>query len=299
MDIEGHTIRVSGRWLRIGRLDTEKYDYLEDPSTTISTVALGMHPMDVFTFIEPPAERPRQLDYVVESDNLAVIPITSFDDWWKTRVNNKTRNMVRRGEKLGLEAREVTFSTALAGDVKRIYDETPLRQGKRFAHYQKPLQYISEITATHLDRSILIGAYDGDTLAGFCKLMLSRNGRYAGVMHLLSLLSHRDKAPSNALIAQAVRSCCARGVSYLTYSNFAYGRKTSDSLSDFKFHNGFRRVDVPRYYVPITARGSLGLRLGLHRSMHEYVPAPLQERLRRLRQHWNRLTVTSEAQGST
>ena len=36
-------------------------------------------------------------------------------------------------------------------------------------------------------------------------------------MHILSMVSHRDKAPTNALIAQAVRSCADRSIPHLVY----------------------------------------------------------------------------------
>ena len=79
------------------------------------------------------------------------------------------------------------------------------------------------------------------------------------MMHIVSLLECREKAPTNALVVQAVRSCADRGISYLVYSKFAYGKKQTSSLSDFKERNGFKRVDVPRYYVPLTRWGSLAL----------------------------------------
>jgi len=76
------------------------------------------------------------------------------------------------------------------------------------------------------------------------------------MMHIVSMLQYRDKAPTNALVAQAVRSCADRGISYLVYSKFAYGKKEKSSLSEFKERNAFERVDIPRYYVPMTRWGS-------------------------------------------
>jgi len=39
-----------------------------------------------------------------------------------------------------------------------------------------------------------------------------------------------------------------RGISYLVYSKFAYGKKEKSSLSEFKERNAFERVDITRYY---------------------------------------------------
>src|SRR5207245_6382047 len=117
--------------------------------------------------------------------------------------------------------------------------------------------------ATYLDCSIFIGAFLGAKLIGFAKLTWDETRTQAGLMHIVSMVQHRDKAPTNALIAQAVRSCAERKISYLVYSNFAYGKKQRDSLSDFKERNGFQRVDLPRYYVPLTRAVWIAFSLGL------------------------------------
>jgi hypothetical protein len=97
---------------------------------------------------------------------------------------------------------------------------------------------------------------------------------------------HMDKAPSNALVAAAVRSCAERGIPYLVYSQFSYGKKQRDSLSDFKQHNGFQRIEVPRYHVPLTVTGRIALRLGLHRRFAEQIPEPIFARFRIVRSRW-------------
>ena len=106
-------------------------------------------------------------------------------------------------------------------------------------------------------------------------------------MQIISMISHRDKAPTNALIAQAVRACVERGIPYLFYAHFAYGKKQRSSLSDFKQHNGFQRIDLPRYYVPLTLVGQVGLRLGLHRKLIDLIPDAVQAKLRGLRKLWS------------
>jgi hypothetical protein len=100
------------------------------------------------------------------------------------------------------------------------------------------------------------------------------------------MVQHRDKAPTNALIAQAVRSCAEYGIPFLTYGKFAYGKKQGDSLSRFKEVNGFQRIDLPRYYVPMTLIGRVALRLGLHHRFVDLFPEPLMARIRRLRTAW-------------
>jgi len=105
-------------------------------------------------------------------------------------------------------------------------------------------------------------------------------------MQIVSMIQHRDKAPTNALIAQAVRSCADRSIPYLWYANFSYGKKQSDTLADFKRHNGFQKVELPRYYIPLTVTGRIALRLGLHRKTNEWVPEPMAASYRRIRSFW-------------
>jgi hypothetical protein len=106
------------------------------------------------------------------------------------------------------------------------------------------------------------------------------------MMHIISMLHARDKAPTNALVAHAVRSCAERNIPHLVYSNFAYGKKTQSSLSDFKERNGFQRVDVPRYYVPLTKWGAAAFSMGLHHRLIDRLPESLAEKLRDLRNSW-------------
>jgi hypothetical protein len=202
-------------------------------------------------------------------------------------VNGKTRNMVRRAEKMGVTVREVPFDDALVRGISAIYNESPTRQGKAFWHYGKSLDAVKAENGTFLDRSVFIGAFCDDQMIGFAKLVTDVERTQAGLMQIVSMIGQRDKAPTNALIAQAVRSCTDRSIAHLIYSNFAYGNKQRDSLSDFKEHNGFQRIDLPRYYVPITIAGRAALRLGLHHRLVERIPEPVMVQLRSLRSKWH------------
>ncbi len=136
-------------------------------------------------------------------------------------------------------------------------------------------------------RSVFIGAFLEGNLIGFAKLVSDEEQGQAGLMQIVSMIKHRDKAPTNALIAQAVRSCAKRGIPYLVYSNFSYGKKLRDSLADFKHYNGFQRIELPRYYVPLTLVGRAVLRLGLHHRLADRIPEPLVAQFRKLRSLWD------------
>lgn len=282
----GRDVRVRGRVVRIARLDAEKYHFLDDPEAMIEALRYSRIRIDLFTFMQKVSEPAPKYRYRMIFDNFAALPVSAFDHWWTHQINDKTRNMVRKAEKKGVTTRETPFDDALVRGIWEIYNECPVRQGKPFPHYGKDIDMVRREAATYLDTSFFVGAFLGDRLISFAKLTTDETRSQAGLMHIVSLLRHRDKAPTNALIAQAVRSCAERGIRYLVYSNFAYGKKQRDSLSDFKEHNGFRRIDVPRYYVALTRLGWVALRLGLHHNLLDRFPGSLAATLRELRSAW-------------
>lgn len=286
MQLCGREIKIQGRLLRIARIGGEKYLFLDDPVTILEAAKNAETRIDIFTFMQRLPDAAPKYSYPMELDNLAVLPVSTFENWWTKQVDNKTRNMVRKAEKQGVIVRDVVFDDSFVQGIHAIYNECPVRQGKPFPHYGKDLETVQREESTHLDRSIFLGAYLRDKLIGFAKLVVDESWTQAGVMNLVSLLEHRDKAPTNALISQAVRCCAERGVRYLTYANFAYGRKERDSLADFKKNNGFARFDIPRYYVPLTPLGLLGLALGLHRKWIDRVPGSVWRKFCDLRAVW-------------
>lgn len=298
MDVCGKQIRVQGRLIRIARLDGDKYESLHDPEAMIQGLRNAGNRIDLFTFLQELPESSPTYSYPFEWDNLAVLRVSTFDNWWTKQVDAKTRNMVRKADKKAVTLREVLFDDALVHGIWQIYNECPIRQGKPFPHYGKDLESVHKEEATYLDRSIFIGAFLGDRLVGFIKLVTNESCTQAGLMNIVSMSQHRDKAPTNALVAQAVRACADRRISYLVYSNFAYGKKERDTLSDFKRNSGFQRIDLPRYYVPLTGLGAAAFRLGLHKKFADHFPEPVMAKLRGLRNAWYNRKFRSVAEAS-
>jgi hypothetical protein len=286
MEVSGKEIRVDGRLVRIASIDAEGFQFLKDPETALKVIRESRKRIDLFTFIQKLSDASPRYTYPMEWDNIAALPVSTFDDWMKNQIDFKVRNKVRKAAKNGLVVREVPFDDALIRGISAVYNESPIRQGRPFWHYQKDLETVRGINGTFLDRSIFIGAFFENNMIGFVKLVTDDDQNQAGLMQIVSMIGHRDKAPTNALVAQAVRSCAERGIPYLTYASFSYGKKQRDSLADFKRHNGFQRVEVPRYYIPLTAIGHVALRLGLHRSMIDWIPEPVTSTYRRIRSFW-------------
>jgi hypothetical protein len=282
----GHHIRVDGRLIRVARLELDKYEFLEDPGPVLDGLRKPELGIDLFTFLQRLPETSPKYDYPMEWDNLAVLPVSSFDHWWNKQIRSCPRNRARQAEKKGVVVREVSFDDALVRGIWEVYNEFPVRRGTPFLHYGKDIEEVRKHASTFLDRSIFIGAFLGDRLIGFIKLVTDQTRTQANTMHIVSMIQHRDKAPTNALIAQAVRSCAERDIRYLVYQNFSYGKKQGDSLSQFKETNGFQRVNLPRYYVPLTRTGWVGFRLGLHHRFVHHLPEPVAAKLRELRKAW-------------
>jgi len=286
MIILGKDIRVDGRIIRTARLAGEGYESARDPEAVIAALRKSPSRVDLFTFAQNLPSTSPQFSYPMELDNLAALPVSTFEHWWNRQINGKTRNMVRRAEKGGISVREVPFDDVLVAGISAIYNETSIRQGKPFWHYRKSLDAVRLLNESFLQRSIFIGAFLDGTLIGFAKLVRDEDGGQAGLMQIVSMLRHRDKSPTNALISQAVRSCAERGTPYLVYAKFSYGKKRPDSLAEFKRHNGFEQISVPRYYIPLTLAGRTALRLGLHHKLVDLAPEPVLALLLKLRTAW-------------
>jgi hypothetical protein len=297
MKIGNIEIKITGRLLRVSRLDADKYLFLEDPKPILDALRKSRIRSDIFTFVQKLPDTTPKFSYPMEWDNFAAIPISTFENWWTEQIGFKARNKAKQADKKGVILREVPFSDELVRGIWEIYNECPVRQGRRFAHFGKDLETVRKEESTYLDSSIFIGAFLGNKLIGFVKLVSNEARTQAGLMNIVSMIQQRDKAPTNALVAQAVRACAARGISYLVYSNFSYGKKMRDSLADFKERNGFQRIEVPRYYIPLTPLGHIALRFGLHRRLSEHLPEPVAVKLREFRESWynRKFQATTEA----
>jgi hypothetical protein len=292
LEVCGKELRIDGRLIRIGFIDGEGYQFLDDPEEALRSLRSSGGRVDLLTFIPRLSDTSTKLNYPTELDNMAALPVSTFDEWMTKQIDFKVRNKVRKAAKNGVVVREVPFDDDYVRGIHAIYNESPIRQGKPFWHYGKDLEAVRKMNATFTDRSIFIGAFFEDKLIGFVKLVFDENRSQAGLMQIVSMIGHQDKAPTNALVAQAVRSCAERGIPYLWYANMSYGKKQRDGLADFKRHNGFQKIELPRYYVPLTVAGRLALRLGLHHGMSEWIPEPVAATFRKIRKQWYGRRIT-------
>jgi hypothetical protein len=76
------------------------------------------------------------LPYQSEPAGASVLTFKGFDDWWKN-LNFKARNKARKAQKCGVELRPAKLDDVFVRGVQVIYNESPLRQGRKFLHYGK------------------------------------------------------------------------------------------------------------------------------------------------------------------
>src|SRR5215813_12920721 len=188
MIVEGYDVRISGTLLRIAGLSADTYEFLDDPKSAIEALRQCGQRIDLFTFMQRLPETSPKYTLPMEWDNLAVLPESTFDHWWKEQIGFKARNKAKQAEKNGVVIREVPFNDSLVEGIWAIYNECEIRQGKRYPHYGKDLATVYKMSETFLDRSAYIGAYLNDRLIGFAKLHCDDTRTQAGLTHLLSLV---------------------------------------------------------------------------------------------------------------
>jgi hypothetical protein len=294
MEINGQKIMVEGKLLRVAKPhaspQAEWFDDVDNPEALIEMLRKGKHCPDILTFWQRlPDTRPRY-SYPMELDSIAALPIKSYSYWWQKQIDRKARNKARKAEKKGVIVKPATFDDRFIQGITTIFNETPIRQGRHYLHYGKDFETVKREFSRFLFREEIFGAYLGEELIGF--IMLCNAGNYLFLGQIISKIAHRDVAPNNALLAKAVERCAEKGIPYLVYAYWL-----DDALGDFKRSNGFKKFDLPRYFVPLTTKGKVALSLGLHRlspfGLHRgwkrAVPKQIRDPLKKLRVHWYEL----------
>jgi hypothetical protein len=285
-EIDGRTVLQSGKWLAIAAIQDEELtegETITDPQSFISQLKKSGLKADIFTFAQKlPATAPKY-SYRFDWDNVAAIPITTFSEWWEKHVESSVRRAVKKAAKSGLVVKKVEFDDEFVKGIVGINNETPIRQGRAFWHFQKSFEDVKRENSTYPGRNLFLGAYYQDEMIGFMRIIYA--DKVASTVQILSMMKHYDKRPQNAMIAKAVELCEQEGASHLMYCNYVYNDPKS-TLTEFKRRNGFEQVLLPRYYVPLTVKGRVALALGLHRGLVHRIPKPIVSRLLRIRAYW-------------
>jgi hypothetical protein len=293
------TVVVTGKWLRTAAVMDEPLvegRIVEDPAAFVEILKKSVARADIFSFAQKLPEVTPKYEYKFEWDNLAAIRITTYNEWWE-KLPQEARKNVRRAGKRGVVVKVVPFDDELVKGIQGIYDETPVRQGRRFWHFGKDFETVKRENGTYLDRSVFIGAYVGEELIGFIKIVFV--DRNATIIQIIAKNAHQDKRPMNALLASAVEECAGRGMAFFLYGKYVYGKKETSLMTEFKRRNGFEEIKFPRYFVPLTLRGQLALKTGLHLGVRNLIPMPVINLLLNMRSQLYRGLYRSKQNGGS
>ena len=254
------------------RIAQDNQEYEKDaPATEDYVKLLRMRGIDIYTFLERtwccPIQSPSSR-WIRSDDNVGMLEITTFDAWF-TAVGKKTRNMIRKAEKSGVKVSVVELTPPLVEGIWKIYNETPIRQGRAFSHYGQALQSVADNMA-QAKNATFIGAYLEGELVGFIQIIYGDH--IAIISQILSLQKQWDKSLNNALLAKAVEVCAGNGNHWLMYGRIG----NHPSLDKFKESNGFVKYPIARYYAPLTGKGKFAICLGLHKPFKDTLPEPLK-----------------------
>lgn len=283
LEIGGQTYALTGGAVRTIGLEDDWYEDVRDPAAVVEALReenrLGI---DLFTFWQRPPDVEPAYDYYHEFDEIAVLPISSYEEWWSHTIKSRIRTTIRKSARKGVEVREADYDDAFVNGMAEIFNEARIRQGRPFWHFGKDFDTIKEQFSRFVHRERMIGAYFEGQMIGF--VMLGNAGRFSLLGQILSSLHHRDKSPNNSLIAKSVELAAQQGHEQLVYWYWS-----DDSLSEFKRRCGFQKVSAPRYFVPLTPKGRLALKVGAHRGLRNMIPPTLKRSLKGLRNRWYRV----------
>lgn len=287
MRMDDVIVVMRGRFLKVAKVFDEYWlpvDTLPDPNTVIARLERRAGPPDLFSFAQRVPDVEPKFKFHLDWDNVAAIPISSYDYWFQKQISSASRRNIRASEKKGVTVRSSPFDETYIRGIMSISDESPIRAGRQYWHYGKDFATVEAEQGTYRDRSTFLGAYLGDEMIGYMKIVWDT--RSAAIMQIVSKMKYLDRRPNNAMLSEAVKLCAERGVGHLLYERFVYGNKTDSSLTRFKRENGFVRMDVPVYYIPLTSKGRMMLSLGLHKSPKDRLPQWLTKPLLELRDKW-------------
>jgi hypothetical protein len=279
--INGKEIVTEGRFIKIARLRDAWYDDVENPEALVNSINKYRIKCHIFTFFQRVPHTEPMFNYYMEPYGVAVIKIKSYEDWWNS-IGKKTRYMIRKAQKSGIEIRVSNLDSKFVQGISDVYNETPIRQGKKFPHYRDSLEKVQKENGTFLERSLYLGAYHQDEFVGFMRIVVEKE--FADVLQLLSKVAHRDKAINNALLAKSIDLCSKRNIEYLAYGDLGIG-----GLDEFKRHNGFSKMDLPRYFIPLNCIGRAAMRIGFHKNASNLLPVEFASTLKGLRRRWYKL----------
>ena len=277
--VNHQTFLVYGNLIKTASLKKEWQEDIDNPDDVLRALKNSPARIDLLKFWQRIPETAPKYPYYKEWRNVAVIPVSTFEQWWQKQISPKARNKVRKAQKMGVVVKQVSLDDELIHGIMGVFNDSPVRRGKPFWHYGKDFTTVKNELSADLKECVFIGAYYEKELIGFVKFIVT--DRYAMTSLILDKQSHRNKAPMNGMIAKVVEICAENKIPYFTYTVWRRG-----DHGHFQESNGFIKIPVPEYFVPLTLRGELALRVGLHKGIKGALPEKVMVWLLAMRSKW-------------
>src|SRR5262249_41553043 len=142
VDIGGQTFVLSRGLVTVARVEDDWYDDVADPHAVIAALKRSPARADIFTFWQRLPEAGPRCDLPTGWDSIAAMPVTTFDHWLNKQIKPTARNKVRKAWKNGVEVLEAQYDDDFVRGMTEIFNETPVRQGRRFWHYGKDFETV-------------------------------------------------------------------------------------------------------------------------------------------------------------
>ncbi len=252
--------------------DAREYERTVVPSEDLLN-RLMERKIDVLSFLERGWCCPLRgkFSWAKSEDNVALLHVESYENWLRS-IGKKTRNMIRKAERSGITTAPVQPANGFAESVWKIYNETPIRQGRSFTHFGESLEIVKKNLAL-ASNCLYIEANLDKNIVGFVQLLPGDN--ILIISQILSLQAYWDNAVNNALVAKAVDIAAANGMKWIMYGRIG----NHPSLDIFKRNNGFVKYKLNRYYIALTWKGKLAVTLGLQKSLKDAMPQSMKNTL--------------------
>src|SRR5207245_6194090 len=107
---------VSGGFIRTAMIYEDLWleeTSVKNPETFLAQIKQEKLDADVFTFSQRLPEVTPKYDFHLDWDNVAAIPLKTFEDWWQNRLPQESRKNVRRAAKRGVNVRSVQLDEQL------------------------------------------------------------------------------------------------------------------------------------------------------------------------------------------
>ena len=138
VDICGQTYAIANGPVTVMGLEDDWFEDVNDPEMVIEVLkeSSGFKP-DIFTFWQRLPDVEPKHSFHIEWEEMAVLPIKSYDHWWNHQIKSRTRTQIRKAEKEGLVVKEASYNDDFVRGMTAIFNESAHAAGSKILALRK------------------------------------------------------------------------------------------------------------------------------------------------------------------